>query len=304
MKKFITKLLVFSIFVVCIIMLLLWRYSGYVNEFYGKFTSPKQYSLILGDSRSFQGIQPSVINKRLDNDFQTPIYNYSFTIEQVSYGEPFLESIKKKIDPDTKNGLFILSVHPWVLAKREKDDFENNVFFEDEFLPNNMHFTSMNPNPEFFFRNFETFHFKSVFRKLSQVHEDGWMEDSNMTTDTAVQNSWKKKWLASYNKFNNKWETSDYRLAKLNKTIEFLKNHGTVVLVRMPLDKTIVAVEEKFWKDFDSDITTIAKANGIRYFNYARSNSPFVNYDGVHLNKEQGALFTNALCDSIKKYKD
>ena len=83
MKKFITKLLVFTILITAIILFMLSRYGGYVDYFYNKLASPRQHSLIIGDSRSFQGIQPAVVNENLKNQFELPMYNYSFTPEHV-----------------------------------------------------------------------------------------------------------------------------------------------------------------------------------------------------------------------------
>ena len=227
---------------------MLLRYGGYVDYFYNKLASPRQHSLIIGDSRSFQGIQPAVINENLKSQFELPMYNYSFTLAQTAYGESLLRSIKLKINENTKNGLYILTVQPWILAKRDKDDFENGIYFEDKFPPNNINFASMNPNIEYFFKNYSYFHFKAAFRKNSIVHEDGWLEESNLVTDTATLNIWKKKQIGLYKGFINKWEKSQYRLDKLSEIIAYLKKHGTVVMVRMPSSKPILALENKFWK--------------------------------------------------------
>ena len=303
MKKFILKIIVFSILITGIILFMLSRYGGYVDYFYIKFTSPKQHSLIIGDSRSFQGIQPSVINDNLKNQFELPMYNYSFTLAQTAYGESLLNSIKLKVDENTKNGLFILSVQPWLLAKREKDDFENGVYFEDDCPPNNMRFASMNPNIEYFFKNYSFFHFKAAFRKNSIVHNDGWLEESNLTKDTVTLNLWKKKQIGLYKGFINKWEKSQYRLDKLSETVAFLKKHGTVIIIRMPNSKPILALENKFWKDFDSNVIQIAAKNKVKYINYTQIDNPFYSYDGVHLDKHGGYQFTKSLCDSIKNLK-
>ena len=108
MKKFLIKSLLFFVLVISIISIVLITSGGYVDYFYEKFTTPKAKSFILGDSRSMQGVQPSIINNYFENgEYETPILNYSFTIAQVSYGPLYTESIKKKLDSTTKNGLFI-----------------------------------------------------------------------------------------------------------------------------------------------------------------------------------------------------
>lgn len=296
MKKFIIKLAVFSAIAIGIILLLLERYKGTVDYFYTKFTTPKQHSIIVGDSRSFQGIQPSVINSELHGDFELPMYNYSFTIAQIAFGDALLESIKRKVDPNTKNGLFILSVHPWVLSERDYDDIKAGKFFEVDGPPHNMTYVDMNPNPEYFFRNYNFFHFKAVFRSASIVHEDGWLEEPTIAKDPKKQ----EIWIPALEKYSKAWKKSDYRLNGLEKTIAYLEKHGTVVLVRMPNSAKIVSIEETYWPGFDNQLRIIAKKNNVRYFTYSNSGNAFWTYDGVHLDKFEGARFSKSLCDSIK----
>ncbi len=303
MKKFLLKLALFSVIISIIILFILNKYSGYVDYFYGKVSSPSQSSLIIGDSRSFQGLQPTVFNKNLSNTFDLPMYNFSFTLAQVSYGESLLKIIKSKINPDTKNGLFILSVHPYILSQRDKDDFENGIYFEESFPPGNMKYVNMNPNVEYFFKNYDYFHFKAVIRKNSIVHDDGWLEETNLTTDKLTLNKWRNTQIKLYGGFIKKWKKSDFRVQKLSETIKFLKNHGRVVLVRMPSSDAIVAIENNYWKDFNTQMKSIAKENNVQYLDFTSNMGVFPTYDGVHLGKSAGQKFTKAVCDSINKYR-
>jgi hypothetical protein len=303
MKKFLVRLLVFSILISSIILFLLHRYGGYVDYFYNKCASPRQSAIIIGDSRSFQGLQPSVFNDNLSKDFDLPMYNFSFTLAQVSYGESLLNGIKAKINAKTKNGLFVLSVHPYILSQRDKDDFEKGIYFEESFPPGNMKYLAMNPNIEYFFKNYDYFHFKAVIRKNSIVHNDGWLEEYNLPKDTATLSEWKKNQIKLYGGFKSKWKKSNYRIEQLSQTIKFLKNHGTVVLVRMPCSTNIVAIEKEYWHDFNSNITKVASENKVQYMDFTKNSSEYKTYDGVHLDKVGGQKFTKAVCDSILKFK-
>lgn len=300
MKKFIYKLLAFSLLLILTVVVILKMYGGYADYFYEKFTSPKQHSMILGDSRSFQGMQPSVIDQHLSG-FDKPMYNYSFTMAQISYGDPYLNSIKAKLDPNTKNGLFILSVNPFLLAERDKDDFSKSIYFESDMPPNNMRFPSMDPNPEYFFKNFGSFHFKAIFRKGSQIHKDGWLELNNIPTDSATLKSIRAQEHNVLLGFAGSWEKAPHRLRKLVETIAFLQKHGTVVLVRMPISSSILKIEAAFWATFDADMEAIAKQQQVAFINYTKAPHPFRVFDGVHLDNETGALFTRSLIDSIKR---
>lgn len=299
MKKFIYKLLGFSLLIVLTVVVILKMYGGFADYFYLKFTTPKAHSMILGDSRSFQGMQPAIINANLLG-FEKPMFNYSFTMGQISYGDLYLNSIKAKLDPNTKNGLFIVSVHPFLLAQRDKDHFDKGIYFEADAPPHNMKYPSMDPNPEYFFKNFSYFHFKAIFRKVSEVHQDGWLELNNIPTDSTALKSLQADEQKTYLGFAGSWKKAAYRLNKLEETIAFLKQYGTVLLVRMPISNAILNIEAGFWTNFDADMKYICEKQGITYINYTQKPHPFVVFDGLHLDNPSGALFTKSLADSIK----
>jgi hypothetical protein len=301
MKQFLYKLTFFGAVITVIISVILLRYGGNIDYFYVKFTTPKQSSFILGDSRSFQGIQPQIIDDYFnDGTFNLPMFNYSFTITQAAYGELYTQSVKNKMVPSTKNGLFILSVHPWLLAQRESDVFKEKIFTEAGNPPHNMSFVNVNPNFEYFFKNYNYFHFKSMFRKNSELHKDGWMEERNLPKDSVTLNAWKKNQVSIYQGFAKRWKKCSYRKLELEKLIVFLKQHGTVVLVRMPIDNKLLTIEEHFWVNFDEEINQLALKQKISYFNFSKKNN-YKTYDGNHIDKFAGKIFTRELCDSIKK---
>lgn len=301
MKQFLYKLTLFAIVITSIITFILLKYGGNIDYFYLKFTTPKQSSFILGDSRSMQGIQPRVIDDYFDDGtFELPMFNYSFTITQAAYGELYTKSVKNKMILTTRKGLFILSVHPWLLAQRESDNFSKKIFAEDGNPPHNMNFVDLNPNFEYFFKNYNYFHFKSMFRKNSELHKDGWMEERNLPKDSATLHQWKNNQIAIYQGFEKRWRKCSYRIKELEKLIVFLKQHGTVVLVRMPIDSKLLTIEERFWPNFDQDIIQLASKQNVSFFNFSQKNT-YKTYDGNHIDKFAGSIFTKELCDSITK---
>lgn len=284
-----------------IISFVLVYYGGYVDYFYEKFTSPKAKSLILGDSRSLQGIQPAVIDNYFMNKYSGPILNYSFTIAQISYGPLYRESVERKLDNSSDKGLYILIVHPWVLSTREEDDEENGLFFEENKPPHNMKFVDLNPNFEYFFRNLNYFHFRSIFRKTSKLHKDGWLEESNLPKNKIMLQNWRDNQVKMYSSYSRQWNKSTYRLKSLDSLISFLNLRGTVCLVRMPVCKQILEIEENYWNDFDEDISHIAEKQDVQYFNFRNDTCVYTFYDGNHVDKFSGKEFTQALCDSIER---
>ncbi|GAL77625.1 hypothetical protein JCM19274_5338 [Algibacter lectus] len=175
MKKFLYKSILFFAVVTAIITSVLVFYGGYVDYFYNKFTTPKASSMIFGDSRSLQGIQPRIINAHFEgSDIELPMFNYSFTLGQIAYGKPYLNSIKKKLDTTTTNGLFIITVHPpFTLSNRGGD--KEGTYFEKDMPPYNMEYVNSNPNYEYLIKNWD-FSIFAVFldNLLIRIKMVGW----------------------------------------------------------------------------------------------------------------------------------
>lgn len=299
MKAFLIKVLVFVVLVAGLISFILIKYGGTVDYFYLKFTVPKQTSMILGDSRSMEGIRPDVINQELkDVGFDLPMFNYSFTIVQISYGKPYTESIKRKLKP-SPNGLFILNVNPWLFTNRKGDDLENGIYAEKCKPPNNMHFVDLNPNPEYFFKNRRYLHFRTLLTGNTELHKDGWSEKKIIAKDSSELKKWKEEQVNMYNDFAENDRKSEIRLEDFSELIRFLKQNGKVVLVRMPVNSQILAMEDRFWPGFDGDMEIISNQLGSNYFNFSKENK-YQTYDGNHLDPHGAMVFTRDLCDSIR----
>ncbi|RZJ34859.1 MAG: hypothetical protein EOO51_07745 [Flavobacterium sp.] len=300
MRRLGLKIFVFALLVVAVVTFILERFGGYIDYFYVKVTTPVQTSLILGDSRPMQGIQPSIINECMPNSgFELPMYNFAFTGVQGLYGPPYFKSIRKKLDPNTKNGLFIIGVSPAQLSVSPDDDERNHIFSEANQPPHNMKFINMRPNFEYFFRNYRFFHFNALFRGKSQTHTDGWLEQNVFFSPSERAFKKKQRIQGVVENFKN-LKPSTYRLQSLDSLISFLSRRGKVVLVRLPMDAEPVAIEDRYWPQFNSKMSELAVANGIKYFNFTQKNT-FDMYDGAHLGNKSGALFTRVLCDSIRK---
>ncbi|GGK60444.1 MULTISPECIES: hypothetical protein [Flavobacteriaceae] len=307
MKKICRKITLFIILVVSFITVLLNYYGGYIDPFYEKFTTPKQFSMILGDSRAMQGIQPKVLDSNLkESNYKLPIYNFSFTIKQATYGASYLNAIKRKLDTTFNNQLFVVTVNPWMLANRTpKLLVESDSIIMNE-PPHNITNMTMKPNIEYFIKNFRFFNFRGVFSKNNKLHKDGWseihiddwLEENNFPKNKEIFLERKHNQMSLFGNFAKRWNTSKYRLNWLEKTIVYLQQYGKVFVVRMPIDKEILEIENEFWSDFDIEIDNISKNTQIDYFNF--SNNTWSTYDGQHLDKFGGKSFAERLSELIK----
>jgi len=283
----------------CILM----NFGGEVDYFYEKFTTPKAKSLIIGDSRSFQGIQPKEINEYFKTtDLELPMLNYSFTIAQAIIGPLYNESIYKKLDPSTKNGLFIISITPEMLTEHKGFSHRDGEFREAGQPPHNMQFVNMNPNFEYLFKNIRFFHFKGMFRQNSKTHKDGWLEETNLPSNKEVFESWKEVQIHLFLEDAKKSKISQLRVQSLNHLIQRLKKQGHVFLLRMPISKEFYAYEEQYFPEFDRIMDSTANTNHITYINFKNHDAVYKTYDGHHLDKFSGKQFTNDLSHLINRY--
>jgi hypothetical protein len=305
MKKFIRNILLFLTILTIILSLFLNFYGSYIDYFYKKFTTPVASSLIIGGSRSLQGIQPKIIDNYFNNkEFELPMFNYSFTIAQAHIGPLYRKSILKKLNSKSKNGLFIISITPWMLSSLKSNDNSSGMFMESNSPPNNMNYVSMNPNFEYLIKNFNYFHFRGFIRKSSKLHENGWLEENNLPNDSLIFKEWKMNQISILKGFINDYKISDYRKKSLDTLIKDLKKHGQVYIIRTPIDNDILKIENDFYPNFESFIYELSNTNNISYINYNNINSvKFKTYDGHHLDKFGGAIFTKYLCDTIMKLR-
>lgn len=303
MTLFLKKILLFLIICTAIITFVLMKFGGNVDYFYNKFITPKTNSMIIGDSRSMQGIQPSIINNELNlEENKSTIINYSFTIAQAPIGPLYRKSILKKIDKNSKNGIFIISLTPMMLASNNEKDNEKGEFIEENMPPHNMSIVNMNPNYEYFIKNLSYFHFKALFRKKSTMHKDGWLEENNLPENKKTLNNWKKIQEEKFILMSKNYTKSAYRLKSLDTLVNNLKAYGKIYLLRMPISKSFFNLENTFYPNFDKNIDSIALKNKTHYFNFCKIKNTYKTYDGHHLDKYAGKEFTKTLCDSIDSY--
>lgn len=297
----IPKLGLFFIFTLSLVTYILVKYGGNVDFFYEKFTTPKTKSMIIGDSRSFQGIHPQVMNSYLKNKgYDLPILNYSFTAGQAVSGPLYNASILKKIDTTARNGVFIISITPDFINSKFGFDNENGEFREANTPPHNMRFVTMNPNYEYLIKNISYFHFKALFRKGSTTHKDGWLEETNLPKDTLVLNNWRESQIRLFLKDRDLYKPSKLRINSLNDLVKQLKKYGEVYLIRMPISKRFLLLEDSYYPKFNTTIDSLSKMNSIKYFDFnLLGTNKYKTYDGHHVDKFAGKKFTLALCDSI-----
>lgn len=297
MKRFVVKCVLW--FVVCVTIAAL-AYSiidglGYSDHAYRRLTSHGEKSLIVGTSRPAQAIQPSIMEDCLQNlPYAHPVYNFSFNVGESPFGEVYYKAIKKKLGRNEDcNSLFIIAVDPFALSVEQEQDKKH---FREEGRTLDQIKWYYRPQLKYLFLHCKPREW--VRMKHECLHEDGWYEITplSMDSDRVAENIQMK--MTDYNSY--RIVSSPYRLEWLERTITLFQENGTVFMCRVPVSSEMTTWENQQWPSFDEDMMALANKYGIRYFAFADQRNAYRTTDGNHLYKEDGAIFTKNLCDSIK----
>lgn len=311
MKHFIKKIILFSLLPFLLIVLSFFVADGTTDEFYIRFTTPEQKSMIVGTSRAAQGIQPSVIDSVLNKNQQTAaLFNYAFTVAHSPYGPAYYESIKRKLDKNSKDGKFIIAVDPWSLSLQKEQSSSENIFPENDLAVGKTRQVNCYPNFEYLIQSYSSPLLMIWVTKILSalhldgkerlyLHKDGWLEVSVNMDSTNVKKRIEKK-IDDY-KANQVpyFHLSHVRYEYLKKTIELFRNHGDVFLVRLPVHASFKDLENGISPQFDSLMTTLAKDNNIAYLNFINDSTAYRFTDGNHLYKESGRILSEKIATHI-----
>lgn len=286
MKKFLLSSIVFTLLLFVSFYAIFLKANGKADPYYVRFTTPKQQSLILGSSRAAQGIQPAVLNKNLA---RTDIFNYAFSINLSPYGPAYLQSIKNKLSPENKKGIFIITVDPWSVCSVNEDPDNILKFKETGQALGKVKYVSQRPNIPYLIQGFDQHYWELIFSNSNTfLHKDGWLEVT-VPMDSVSLIKRRERKIKEYTEQNlafNKF--SKLRLDYLVQTINFLKERGTVYLVRLPMHPSIMKIEQDLMPDFPGKLGHVIKETGVGFYDMTPLNDKYIYTDGNHLYKKSG----------------
>lgn len=307
MIRFIGKLLILGSMLVISYLFLVNKLShGPVDMYYSKFTQQGE-NLILGLSRADQGIVPSILKEELETEYLADAY-VNFASNQSFYGEVYLNAIKNKIDPGIKNGLFILSVSPGSFTGPKKSGEKELVMMDNYSIMGKTDDFSSNPNYRYIMNCYNEPLYNALVKNRSWEnlisHADGWNEVRMVSMQMNIDNEdiefWKAQNLSFYNRKLRTEIPKAHREKSFEDTIEFLKKYGLVLMVRLPADADIIALENENWVNFNQQIEGIARKHHIHYLDYSEGFEGFKTYDGSHMPSESARKFTRLLATDIR----
>jgi hypothetical protein len=310
MKKFLLK---FSFLVLCVFLFLYYlatQADGYTDSYYVKFTAPRQQALILGNSKALHGMIPQVFDSVLKTAYPNQgLFNYAFSMGHSPYGPVYFKAIKEKLDANSKNGLFILTVDPWSVSAPKGAPNDSANYIENGLFLGKTRMFNASPNFDYLLRSYEGPWGNIIFNKFKKqkgpgfVHHNGWLEVDIAWDSTTAEENMAIKEDIYRNDYLPSTEPSALRLAYLEKTIRLLKTHGDVYLLRLPVHEKIKVIDNNLMPDFDMVMEQLSQKNNIRYINLIDSNKNYLFNDGVHLYKSSGKQFSYRIASLILEDK-
>lgn len=298
MKKFIYNLLIFVVTIFLLIIGISFLAGGYTDPFYVRFTTPKQKNLIIGTSRAAQGLQPEVFNEILN----TTIFNYAFTLAHSPFGKVYYESILKKHNKE-KNGIFIITVDPWSISSSCNNPNDLTQFKENNLCLNNTKYVNLYPNLEYLYKNLKGNYEDIIFPHSKSVflHNNGWYEVNCIPMDSASVNSRIFNKIETYRKEHlPKTKFSQVRLDYLLQTLKYFRNYGKIYLVRLPIYRRMMEIENEIMPNFDNVIKSAIELSD-DYLDLTVKNDDYIYTDGNHLYKSSGKDVSELIANWIKK---
>lgn len=301
MKRFLILLFIFVAILIAGFVAVLSRANENTDEFYYRFATPKQSSLVIGTSRAAQGINPSIINAQLG---RTDLFNYAFTNDHSPYGAIYLRSIREKLNVESNSGIFILAVDPWCLSSDKQAPEDEKFFRENGLMLDQMPVVDMHPNVFYLMK----FYQEPYSHLLTGTHNaelvlkrDGWLEVNVPMDSAAVQ----RRTVSRMNDYREKvapaYAPSNLRMHYLIETIAYLKKHGNVYLVRLPVSAEMKLIEDDYYPAFDEQMTLVSSQNTVSFLNLRKENMNCTFTDGNHLSKYSAHEVSERIATFIKE---
>jgi hypothetical protein len=256
-------------------------------------------NMIIGTSRVAQTLMPSI----LESELGVPFHNFAFDAGATPYCDAYFHAITKKLDRETKNGLFILSMDPFGFTAF-RDSITGATIYPQEKASIGKQITfNGTKNIEYLIRDYHKGWGQMVWTKYlypSNVvaQPDGWV-DVVCPIDSITINKRKQSRIRTKKKELKDAYISHEQKMAFRQLVSWLQQRGKVYLVRLPVDPEYYAMEESWYPDFKNFADSIQMEFQIPYFNMQDEYSFVTFNDGHHINRKDAPWMTKKVAHSI-----
>lgn len=266
---------------------------------YNKCVGPAQKNLIIGTSRASQAIQPKVLKEEMNMSF----FNFAFNGSLSKYGDVYTQAILKKLDAESKDGIFIVTVDPWSVSTKQGEETQFPLAHDQQNYLNQLSSFTGEVNLPFLYHNYNygCMHLIWDYYKkgsLSITHEDGWLEIIRDTAQSRIDERKARKLAAKQSEIEQ-YEFSEYRWSCLRSLIMELRKKGKVYLVRLPISKEFYQLEQNHFDKFDKGIKSLTAEMNVPYWDMINLQDSVKYNDGHHINRYFAPYISRHISDWI-----
>lgn len=159
-------------------------------------------------------------------------------------------------------------------------------------------------NYEYLIKNYSsgwgTLIFNHFTSKPFVLNKEGCLEAHVPMDSSEIAERIKKK-AETYKEDSLSKTFSEKRLSFLCLTIEYLLEHGSVCLVRLPIANEIEEIEDQFMPNFNDLMLSLSRKYNIPYYNFLEGDQiEYQTFDGNHLSIASSKAFSRELALKIK----
>jgi len=163
-------------------------------------------------------------------------------------------------------------------------------------------FINHSPNLNYLLFAYEGLYIDLFRKKLKGgvfLHDDGWLEVNAPMDEKNISDRLAEK-IKSYEAKVRTYRFSELRWNYFKKTIEFLKDYGTVYLVRLPVHKSILSIDNKLMPNLNRRVEELADSLNVRYLDLSEETEDYIYVDGNHLYKKSSLNASRRIAKWIK----
>ncbi len=283
MRGFIFHTLLYAVSILLPLYGIVLMANGSTDPFYLRTTTPRQAGLIVGSSRPAQAFIPSQMNGPL-----SPTYNFSFTGVHSPYGPIYLEAIRNKMDPAAHGAHHVVAVDPWGISADRSAPNDPYLYKERDLLLGTTPTLDSDPNIQYFLHAYKDRLMDIIVKRFQPdqmfLHDDGWLQ---VTINRSAEQQAKRvrNLLNEHRKEAGEVVYSPLRHEYLRRTIALLSTTGDVRVVRLPISRQLLAIEDSLMPDFNERMQRLADQLEVPYIDFTDSVDGFSYTDGSHVDQ-------------------
>ena len=263
------------------------------NEDFQKTFGPKYSSLILGTSRAAR-LSDSLMYHILNEErvIFNPILNYAFNLKTSPFGPVYLESIKRKLNPNQDKGqnIFLICVDPFNVSAKSKYQ-DNPELLREKNSHVSFQTDQLFAKIKYFYKYYDKPYYTLLIPKKKKVE----IKDSvflKQHLKTKIEN-YKKTYVDGHS-------ISELRYSSLETLIKEVSNIGRAYLIRLPVTSEMIELEYEYSPLFDSKLATTSKNFNASIIDFRFVADNFSYSDANHLFQEDAKQVSSIIADIVR----